>query len=473
MNSPRITLIVDHPQRDLAGIVLTALELCRRGAACYLVPHNTQDREIWALEPDFVLLNFARRGAEDLARGLMHAGIGFGVLDTEGAVWDTPDAYSELLWTETNLRDQVRPLCVWGPSLADHLVKKGFFSEGQIHVTGCPRFDFYHHSWRSVLDGDWDASPRILINTNFHTVNSRFVSRQLNEKQLREVYHWDEERIATFLDRETRAINGVIALVDALARDFPELKIVLRPHPFERPDTYHRALGHVQQLEINKHGPVQQQIAHALAVIQRSCTTALEAAFSGVPALSPQWIEAPVLIPLSESVSLPCDTYTDMREAIASIMSSSYRVPDQIARAIERVTHDWFSVIDGQSHLRVADAVLSSTSSHSIDRGVCTRYLYGLNGTHQSPGERIGRLTRRYLGLNPEFSFRRMRTASTTFWDRSDKAFSCAEVAAIVQRIEAARRDQPAPPLSIELAKDAGDCRHGYNGRAIKLHCAD
>jgi hypothetical protein len=27
---PRIAIIVDHPQRDLAGLVLTAFRLCRR-----------------------------------------------------------------------------------------------------------------------------------------------------------------------------------------------------------------------------------------------------------------------------------------------------------------------------------------------------------------------------------------------------------------------------------------------------------
>jgi surface carbohydrate biosynthesis protein len=474
MNGPRIALIVDHPQRDLAGIVLTALELCRRGASCYLVPHNVQDQEIWALAPDFVLLNFARRGMEALASALVRAGIGFGVLDTEGAVWDTPDAYSELLWPERGLRDHVLPLCVWGPSLAEHLVTKGFFSERQIRVTGCPRFDFYHRAWRPVLDGHApDGHQRILINTNFHTVNSRFVSRRLNETQLRDVYHWDEERIATFLGREERAIAGTIAIVDALARDFPDLHIVLRPHPFEKPDTYQQALGHVRHLEINRHGPVQEQISRALAVIQRSCTTALEAAFCGVPALSPQWIDAPVLIPLSEAVSLPCDTYADMRAAVGAILSSTYRCPDHIEQAIARVTREWFSAIDGRAHVRVADAVLSSIAGgRRIDRRLCSRYLYGLNGTRQTPAERIGRLTRRYLGLNPEWSFRHMRVRTSSYWAQSDKAFACADVETIVRRIEAARVDAPAPPCSIALAKDVGECAHGYNSRAIRLHAS-
>ncbi|MGZ8378124.1 MAG: surface carbohydrate biosynthesis protein, partial [Gemmatirosa sp.] len=61
MEDPRIALVVDHPQRDLGGIVLTALALCARGATCHLVPANIAPREIWALAPDLVVLNYFRR----------------------------------------------------------------------------------------------------------------------------------------------------------------------------------------------------------------------------------------------------------------------------------------------------------------------------------------------------------------------------------------------------------------------------
>jgi len=46
---PRIALIVDHPQRDLAGLVLTAFEFCQNGAVGHLVPAADRGRGIWAL----------------------------------------------------------------------------------------------------------------------------------------------------------------------------------------------------------------------------------------------------------------------------------------------------------------------------------------------------------------------------------------------------------------------------------------
>ena len=90
-----------HPQRDLPGLVLTAFALCQRGIVCHLVPLNLQDRELPALAPDLVLLNYLRPGNEAVTRALLAAGVRIGLLDTEGAVWSECGAYTELLWPDT------------------------------------------------------------------------------------------------------------------------------------------------------------------------------------------------------------------------------------------------------------------------------------------------------------------------------------------------------------------------------------
>src|SRR5215470_7793460 len=134
-DQPHVALVVDHPQRDLAGLVLTALDLAQRGIVCHLVPMNLQEREIWALAPDFVLFNYLRRSNERFARSLIDAGIAFGVLDTEGAVWPDPDEYASLLWKDATLRAKARCVCLWGARLASFLIDRGFFTRDQIVVT--------------------------------------------------------------------------------------------------------------------------------------------------------------------------------------------------------------------------------------------------------------------------------------------------------------------------------------------------
>src|SRR6476661_4070842 len=46
---PRVAFIVDHPQRDLAGLTLTAFELCQKGIHSHLVPLNLQQTEVFGL----------------------------------------------------------------------------------------------------------------------------------------------------------------------------------------------------------------------------------------------------------------------------------------------------------------------------------------------------------------------------------------------------------------------------------------
>lgn len=50
--APRAVLIVDQPRRDLAGLVLTALEPCRNGLVCYLVNASQRWPEIWGRESE-------------------------------------------------------------------------------------------------------------------------------------------------------------------------------------------------------------------------------------------------------------------------------------------------------------------------------------------------------------------------------------------------------------------------------------
>src|SRR5437879_11292758 len=122
---PSVALIVDHPQRDLAGIVLTGFQLCQSGVICHLVPHNLEAQQIWALTPDLVLLNFFRVTNQDLARKLVRAGIQVAVLDTEGGVFPDERSYTEALCQDAELRRQLGCICMWGPRLAQYVVANG------------------------------------------------------------------------------------------------------------------------------------------------------------------------------------------------------------------------------------------------------------------------------------------------------------------------------------------------------------
>ena len=479
MKSPRIALIVDHPRRDLAGLVLTAFELCQHNVTCHLIPMNLQYNELFALRPDFVLLNYLRRSSnERLAGQLAEAGIQFGLLDTEGGVWSDFDSYTELLWSDKNLLQQASVVCMWGPKLAEHLTAEGFFAAKQIQLTGCPRFDFYDPQWHSVLkngslNSGREKNPRILINTNYYTVNSRFASPEQNMRQM-QARGWDRIRMENLLQAEKRAIEAMIDLAQNLAGDFPQAEIVIRPHPFETPETYHRSLKHLRNVKVNADGPVQPHISRATAVIQRSCTTAIEAGLATIPTFSPQWFSAPSFMPMAESVSVPCNSYAEMRSKLEAVFSGDYRSAGEIQRRIETIVNDWFFRIDGSSYKRVAHAVLNSLDNcRRVDDRLCSRYLYGLNGPHQGAIDFLSSHLRHSLRLSLDWSFRRLRTIRASDWTQTDKYFSLADVQDLTERIHPLLRSCSADvrPVRAVLARERGDYSSSYFGHSITLTC--
>ncbi|HEX6965413.1 MAG TPA: surface carbohydrate biosynthesis protein [Gemmatimonadaceae bacterium] len=503
--TPRVALIVDHPQRDLAGLVLTAFELCQHGVTCHLVPLNVQDTELGALAPDFVLLNYLRRYNEPLIRQLARAGIAYGLLDTEGGVFPSHREYADMLCTDPAMLHGASVICMWGPRLAEAMVQAGAFPAARVRVTGCPRFDLYAPMWRGVLEptaaDTRDTAPRILINTNYSVVNPRFTTTEQNLRACREVLNWSAETVADYTGKETVAIQETIAIAQQLARDFPRCTVVVRPHPHESAEPYERALRGLANIEFNLAGQVQEQILRAVAVVQRSCTTAIESALCDVPTLSPRWIAAPWEMPMAEAVSVPCASYAAMRARVEEMLAGRYEPSAELRAATETVVRDWFHARDGLAFRRVSDAVLAALADRnaSDDRHAgrhvnprrCARLLHGLDGPGLAPDamqrrrhvDGLSRRVRFAFRLSPDWSFRHMRAVPSERWERSDKRFGTDDVRAIIARIEGvfAANGWPAEPVSAALgAGGAGGERGGRGGRgygrfsqrAVTMWCA-
>jgi surface carbohydrate biosynthesis protein len=436
-------LVVDHPTRDLAGIVLIALDLAQRGVVCHLVPMNLQEREIWALAPDFVLFNYLRRNNERFARELAAAGIAFGSIDTEGAIWPDPDEYASLLWHDTELLRRARCVCMWGARLSEYLIAKQIFTRNQIIVTGCPRFDLYISPWRSLLEDvvDRAGARRILINTNFSVSNPKFTTADKCVAMHRSVLGYSETELRRVVHAETVAIRETVRIAEQLADTFPNAEIVIRPHPFENSSPYDAAAAGRSNLVVRQSESIQAAIFSAAAVIQRSCTTAIEAGMAGVPTFSPQWMPAPFLMPDAEAASVPCESLSELTDYLSDVLNGTYRPSETTRQKLAGVIRDCCFAADGLSHWRVSEAVYRALDPDPrVDREQCRRHLYGLEHDGSTHITREHRLTRaaRYarhgLHLSPDWSFTRMRDVPAIEWMNSGKHFDVDRVQRIVDR---------------------------------------
>jgi surface carbohydrate biosynthesis protein len=476
----RIALIVDNPYRDLPGLALVALRLCERGAECCLVPMNLAQAELGALTPDFALLNYLRTNNEDMARQLVtEAGIPTGVLDTEGGVFvDWDDYATGKMTANAEVRDLMACYCSWGKRIAAHAPAAGWYRTDQIAVTGAPRFDFYAKPWRQSARtlapeaARFADGPLILVNSSFSLANPRYSPPE------QEIDNWvklgyDRADIAAKQATQRRTLDAMAALTNRIAARFPAAQVVYRPHPFERLETYHDRLDARDNLHLILEGTVDGWLLRADALVQRSCSTAIEAGMAGLPALSPAWIPTALPIDTVERISVPCADEADLMDRLDAAVRGERVIPPGVAEQLDAVIADWFYAVDGKAHERVADAILA----HAGDAGsrVPTSTARRIHrGQFRAPAplrKRIAGMVRAALNLPATWTGSARGNVGGVRWDSSGKHYDPANVRALVEAINEARTaaaDHDPVPVDVLAAQAAGTYRFDYPaGRTV------
>jgi surface carbohydrate biosynthesis protein len=481
-NHPRIALVVDHPLRDLSGMVLLATDLARRGAVCYLIPLNLCELEVGRQTLDFVLLNYYRKNFDHFYRALAAAGIGMGVLDTEGGVLESTQSLGENLVADAPLRAAVDCYCCWGPNVASYLVDHDWFTAQQVRITGCPRTDLFAAPFSAAAAVHADAvapyaKNLILLNANFSIGNPAFLSDEQQFQLLVEQLEHSPQRVRQWQAKEKAGLRQLASLAVDLARRFPQATVVYRPHPFERLATYDSLLAPLDNLHCVRAGSIDAWLLKARVVIQRSCSTSIEAGMAGTVALMPEWISTPFERPAANRTSVAQRTPEALFHSVDQILSGEFEVPGQVTADLDEVIRDWFFRVDGQAHRRVADAILESVDTTPAARGrrraVLRRNAYGLNRKLTS-SKRWRGAVRAACGLPPSWSLLRWHDTAAepeelTRWRQSAKHFDLDQVRRTASALLDCQ-DLPADTIAVETARQPADYQFGYaQGCAIKI----
>ena len=479
--APRVALLVDHPLRDLPGMVLLARYLTSAGATAYLVPFNLAEVELPRLVPDLVLLNYYRRSCLWLYEALDAARIPMAVLDTEGGVLESLDAYTSELVAQPEMRSLVRRYLCWGPVVARHLVDGGWFDTRQVTVTGCPRTDYYASPWREAVARRGDAVSDygrnlILLNGNFSLGNPGFVGRDDQHRIMVDSLGHEPAKVRQWQDRECAALRELCSLANWIARRYPQATVVYRPHPFESLAPYRELLQRWPNLHCVRQGSVDVWLARARVVIQRSCTTAIEAGLAGVPAFSPHWVKPSFERPASDRVSVPFASAVDLVEAVGSALSGEFSMPDRVQQSLSEVVGDWFYAVDGQSHERVAEALLdcATTDDRAERRAACRDLVYRLNEYRSGSPRWIRKRIKAALHLPPNWSYFRfgakpLEPERFDKWDESTKRFTAGDVSVLLSALRGCGMSSGVEG-QCEPAHASGDYSFGYvQGRSVRL----
>jgi surface carbohydrate biosynthesis protein len=252
-------------------------------------------------------------------------------------------------------------LFAWGPESADLWRQSPQFRQTQIHVTGNPRIDLLRPEIRPYFEPEVRELRKtygdfILINTNFPLVNS---NRGLFETE-------PVAGEAPALGRGALGLTREFAerlyrhkhenwlrfqrLIPDLERAFPDVKIVIRPHPSEKPEVYHRIAGECERVVIANDGSVNPWLMASRATIHNGCTTGVESNLMGVPTLTygPTQDDAfdfGRAFFLPNLLSHPCPEFESLRETLGQILDGELGCAEGEDR--KQLIAEFFAPFDG------------------------------------------------------------------------------------------------------------------------------
>lgn len=359
-------LIVDNPLRDIDGLAMLAWEMARRGWDACLAPMYDQAFAVERLKADLVVANYVRPNNASLLREYRRSGAAVLIVDTEGAAGQNADDFVELL-ARKGLAADVDGYCVWGERQLAGFLRSGLLPADKVRATGCPRYDLAAPPWRAALAVP-DIEPGfVLINTNLAGISPRFSRGMLDERAGLISVGMDPDHVDRRLRDELVARDGLIALVQELTAAFPDVQFVLRPHPFES-DVAYRVLQASRNFSIRQEGTSLEWLNAAAVLIHLNCSTAVEAVMLGKEALSPEWLDTPVLhIDGPARVSWQIADIAAMKTTIASILSGvGPSAGEDLLKVRADVIRDGYLAIDGATSARIAafaEAVVTAPRS--------------------------------------------------------------------------------------------------------------
>lgn len=330
---------VENQVRELDPKLLLACVAARRGFSTIIGSHRSIDLRIASLPRSLYLCKSFTVMNLKMFRIIHRLGHRILSWDEEALIHLPAEMYFSRRLSPLTL-PYVSRLFAWGSDNVD-LWRCYPMMPGQmpIHATGNPRGDmlrpeispFYREEARALRARH---GAFILVNTNFNHVNAFYPAQNLfhpasleqGEPLFGKAARGMSMAFAQRLHRHKLALfRQFQALIPALERAFPELNIVIRPHPTESPGPYQAIAARSRRVQVTNEGNVVPWLMATRALLHHGCTTGVEAFAMGVPAISYRPVTDPVIddgfYHLAHRLSHQCFDREELESRLGEILS--------------------------------------------------------------------------------------------------------------------------------------------------------
>ncbi len=342
-----LILPVDIKSRELDARLLHAACALESGWRVITGSKTLINRAIWRLPRGVYLFSTLAPGRLLMARCLKAMGWPSQGWDEEGLIYGHPELYrrQRLSARTMALVDQI---FAWGEASARDMRIVAAEAGKTVEVAGNPRLDLLRPELRPLLEPEAEHLRRqhgdfILVATNLSWANPHVIPPEQAD------LHGPtpppgREGPWSYLQYQKRMLAAFREALPAIAKAFPDMKVVIRPHPVENVETWKEALAGCPNVEIIREGAILPWTHAARVFVHSNSTTGLEARLLGhhpvafVPFDSPRHES-----PLPNGVSLQANSVRKLVRTIADVLEGRAR----FSHAQEQLLHEHLHLPDG------------------------------------------------------------------------------------------------------------------------------
>jgi surface carbohydrate biosynthesis protein len=361
----------------------------------------------------------------------------YAAIDEEGLVHEGgAAAYVKRRFTAETLAE-TSAFCCWGEAQAEVVRADQPALADRVVVTGNPRVDLWrpemHELHRERIDEiRADVGRFVLVPSNFANVigaDGPERTRRFGEVTGHYADPAERERFARYLDLRAGVLDRLGPALVTLARSLPDgHSVVVRPHPSEDHAHWEKLGVDEPRLVVRFEGPLTPWLLAADCVVHSNCTSGVEAAVAGVPAIAYAPLDESEFPMLPNQVSQVVDSDEGLVRAVDAALSGRPVMPES-ARAT--VDHHLAAVRGPSAAERMVD--LFETLPVRDDRGDGRLGHRRTDGLRTAPGRARAWLDRRRRHGPPA----ELPTASATLASQKFPPTPLSEVADFVARLGA------------------------------------
>ncbi|SDW89291.1 surface carbohydrate biosynthesis protein [Nitrosomonas communis] len=291
---------VESQVRELDAKILLSCIAAERGFPVIMGSRAYAHFQVASVPRGIYLAKSMRGLSSSMFKILRQLGHEIVAWEEEALVHPPSETYFSLRLSPKTIKN-VSHVFAWGQENVDLLRQYPALPENMpIHITGNPRGDMLRSEIRPYFAPEVEElrsryGDFILINTNFSDVNpyipsvGLFLPTKAPSKPARlgqSGIGMSKEFAEGLRAHKLSVLEDFKQLIPMLEQAFPELTIIVRPHPSESYQIYHQIAAKCSRVVITNQGNVIPWLLAAKAMVHNGCTTGLEAYVLDVPAIS-------------------------------------------------------------------------------------------------------------------------------------------------------------------------------------------